>query len=386
MAQVITTCAIDCPDNCGMIANIEAGKIASLEGNPHHGYTKGFLCEKGYHYPRRVYSSDRVLHPQLKTSSGWKRITWDEALDILAEKIRSFQNAYGNGSIMHYWRTSSWGATKHLTGRLFNLLGGVTTQSGSLCSGAVRAAITEDRGTFIGNDPEDLLNSRTIILWGRDPCKTGIHLVPILREARTRGARIIVIDPIRTKTAAMFDEHLAPCPGSDGYLAMGVAKVLLEQGLSDPHFLANHTEGYNGYLNLINSVSLQDVCGECGIEEPAIRSLALACGQQKPTSIILGWGINKWVHSPDMIRLIDALGAITGSIGTSGGGVNIGIQTRRHFDPKAFAPSAVRYSRVIPEPLLGQGILEADNPPIKMIWISGTNPVVSCPKDEKMGT
>ena len=149
MTQIITTCAIDCPDNCGMIVHTENGRIVRIRGNPLHGYTRGYLCAKGYHYPRRVYSPDRVLSPQLRTSTGWKRISWDEALERIAKRIRFSLDTYGNGSIMHYWRTSSWGATKNLVGRLFNLLGGVTTQRGSLCSGSIRAAITADRGTYL---------------------------------------------------------------------------------------------------------------------------------------------------------------------------------------------------------------------------------------------
>ncbi len=384
MPEIITTCAIDCPDNCGMIAHVENGRIVRLKGNPQHGYTRGFLCKKGYDYPQRVYSADRVLFPQLRTSTGWKRITWDEALGMVAEKIRFFQEAYGNGSIMHYWRTSSWGATKNLVGRLFNLLGGVTTQCGSLCSGSARAAITADRGIYLGNAPEDLLNSKTILIWGRDPYKTGIHLVPLLQEARHHGARLIVIDPIRTRTAESADEHLALRPGSDGYLAIGIGKSLLGQGLVDRIFLANHTEGFERHFLLLDSISMREICRECDIKETVIEKLALTYGQRRPSSILLGWGLNKWAHSPDMIRLIDALGALTGSIGLKGGGVNIGIQTGRHFDPEAFTVPQAKYSRTIPEPLLGQRILEASNPPIKMIWINGTNPVVSCPNSMKV--
>ncbi|GAG40815.1 unnamed protein product, partial [marine sediment metagenome] len=128
---VITTSPADCPENCGIIARVKDGRVIKLEGNPEHGYTKGFLCRKGYRYLNRVYSSKRVLFPQKKVKSGWKRISWDEALDTIAEKIKFFQDTYGNGSIMHFQGASSWGATKQLVKRFFNLLGGVTTIKGS---------------------------------------------------------------------------------------------------------------------------------------------------------------------------------------------------------------------------------------------------------------
>jgi len=383
-AKVITTCTLDCPDNCGIIARVKNGRLTKLEGNPEHGYTKGFLCQKGYQYIDRVYSSERVLFPQKRIKSGWKRISWNEALDIVAEKTVFFQNKYGNGSIMRFHSSASWGASKQLVRRFFNLLGGVTITSGSLCSGSVMAAQKADMGARLGNDPEELANSKAIIIWGRDPTKTSIHLIPIIKKARNQGARIIVIDPIQTKTLSLADEHIAPRPGTDGYLAMGVAKEILRLGRADSSFIADHTKDYDKFLSLIDSFSMAEISAKCDVELNVIQQLAFSYTEQKPSSILLGWGINKWVHSPEMIRLIDALGALSGNIGISGGGANHGFQTKRHFDPQVLAPDSVKYRREIPMPLLGRGILESKDPPIKMIWIDGSNPVISCPNSNKV--
>ena len=382
--RVITTSAIDCPDNCGIIATVKDGRLIKLEGNPEHGYTKGFLCKKGYQYIRRVYSNNRVLFPQKRVKNGWKRISWDEALDTIAEKIRFFQDTLGNGSIMHFQGASSWGATKQLVNRFFNLLGGVTTIKGSLCSGSVRAAQAADMGVRLGNDPESLLNSKVIIIWGRDPVKTSIHLVPIIKKAQKQGAQIILIDPIRTRTAQICDKHLAPRPGSDAYLAMGMAKELLRMDLVDVDFINNFTAGYDDYLALLNSFSMEEIAEKCDVGLQDIKKLAQTYGRNKPSAIILGWGINKWVHSPEMIRLIDALGSLTGNIGIDGGGVNHGFLTQRHFDPKVLAPEAITYKRQFSEPLIGQEIKKSKNPPVKMIWINASNPVVSCPNSNKV--
>lgn len=209
---IVTTCALDCPDNCGMLAEVKDGRIIRLKGNPEHGHTKGFLCQKGYKYLNRVYSSNRILSPLKRSNDGWKRISWDEALNTIAEKIRFFLEVYGNGSIMHFQRSASWGASKHLVRRLFNLIGGVTGTKGSLCAGSVMAAQQSDMGARLGNDPEDILNSRVIIIWGRDPAKSSIHYLPTLKKAHQKGARLILIDPVRTKTASICDEHIAPLP------------------------------------------------------------------------------------------------------------------------------------------------------------------------------
>ena len=381
---IVTTCPLDCPDNCGVLARVMDGRVVALKGNTDHGHTRGFLCRKVYKYPQRVYSPNRILFPMKRLNGGWKRISWDEALDTIAEKIVFFQETFGSGSIMHFQRSASWGATKHLVRRLFNLLGGVTGTKGSLCAGSVMAAQQADMGVRLGNDPQDFLNAKAILIWGRDPAKTSIHYLPILKEARLEGARLILIDPVRTKTAPLCDEHIAPRPGADGYLAMGMAKEIHRLGLIDQDFIRSHTAGYKEYLELIGSFSMKEVSEKCGLEQRVVERLARTYGEQKPASIFLGYGINKWVHSPGMIRLIDALGAITGNIGTSGGGVNHGFQTRRHFDLQTLAPEAVRYKREIPEPILGQGIIDAEEPPIKMIWINGSNPVISCPNSYKV--
>lgn len=381
---VLTTCPLDCPDNCGILANVEDDRLISLKGNPSHGHTRGFLCKKVYNYLSRVYSPNRVLSPLKRIDGGWKRITWDEALDIISERLRFFKDTYGSGSIMHFQRSASWGATKHLVRRFFNLLGGVTTTKGSLCAGAVMAAQQADMGARLGNDPQDFLNSRVILIWGRDPAKSSIHYIPILKEARKRGARLILIDPLRSKTSSFCDEHFSPRPGSDGYLAIGMAKEIINAGLVDENFIKNYTSGFEKYYDLINSFSMKGITEKCGVSEEDIREIALTYGENKPSSIFLGYGINKWGHSFEMVRLIDALGALTGNIGRSGGGVNHGFQTRRLFDMKLLVPEYVKYRREIPEPTLGQGILDAKEPPIKMIWINCSNPVVSCPNSNKV--
>jgi anaerobic selenocysteine-containing dehydrogenase len=361
-----------------MIAEVKKGRITGMRGNPDHGYTRGYLCRKGYKYPDRVYSDKRILYPLRKVNARWKRISWDEALDVIADKIRFFKESYGDGSIMHYQRSASWGATKHLVKRFFNLLGNVTMQSGSLCAGSVMAAQKADMGARLGNDPEEFLNSKAILIWGKDPYKSSIHVVPLLREAKKRGARIALIDPLRTKSVALADMYIAPRPGSDGFLALGLAKELTGMGLIDREFIERHTSGFESYLHLAESLTIEEIARECDVIREDIQDLARLYGEAKPASILLGYGINKWVHSVEMIRLIDAVGALTGNIGRVGGGVNHGFLTRRHFDAAVMTPVS-RKHRLIPEPLLGPGILESKDPAVRMIWINGTNPMVSCP-------
>jgi len=386
--KIYTSCTLDCPDGCGIIAHVKDGRVVKLEGHPDHEFTQGYLCGKTYRFPERVYSPERQLHP-LKRSNGrpdgaWDRITWDEALDLVAEKIRGYLADPGPLSIMHYQRTGSWGATKLLSRRFWNLLGGVTTTSGSLCSGAARAGQALDFGVRAGHDPSDMLNSRLVLLWGRNPMATNLHTVPILKEVRKRGGRVILIDPVRSESANFCDEHVQPRVATDAELAMAMAKVILEEGLEDRAYLEGHAHGLAEYRALLDARPLAELAAACELTEAAIRALAREYATTRPASVLLGWGLNKYQHSAEMFRCVDALGALCGHIGVPGGGVSHGYNTQRHFDKTVEAADRARHHRAIPEPLLGRGLLEAQQPPIRMMFVNSGNPVNQSPNSNRV--
>jgi anaerobic selenocysteine-containing dehydrogenase len=385
---IYTSCTLDCPDGCGIIAHVKDGRVVRLEGHPDHEFTQGYLCGKTYRFPERVYSPDRQLHPLRRTGGrpdgGWERIGWDEALDLVADRIRGCIATDGPLSIMHYQRTGSWGATKLLSRRFWNLLGGVTTTSGSLCSGAARAGQTLDFGVRAGHDPSDMLNSRLVLLWGRNPMATNLHTVPILKEVRRRGGRVILIDPVRSESAGFCDEHVQPRVAADAELALAMAKVILEEGLEDRDFLAAHTHGFAEYRALLDARPLGELARACELDEAAIRALARTYATTKPASVLLGWGLNKYQHSAEIFRCVDALGALGGHIGVPGGGVSHGYNTQRHFDKTVEAGDRARHHRAIPEPLLGRGLLEAQKPPIRMMFVNAGNPVNQSPNSNRV--
>ncbi len=381
--RVYTSCTLDCPDGCGIVATVRDGRVVKLEGHPDHEFTRGYLCGKTYRFPERVYSAERILKPMRRadgtTASAWVEISWDEALDTISGRIRHFVDTLGPLAIMHYQRTGSWGATKLLGRRFWNLLGGVTTTRGSLCSGAARAGQVLDFGTRLGHDPLDLLNSRLVFLWGRNPMATNLHTVALLKEVRARGGQVVLVDPVRSESAAFCDRHLQPRVASDAELAMAMAQVILEEGLEDRDFVERHTHDFEGYRALLARHTVADLCAACGLPEASVRSLARLYATTRPAAILLGWGLNKYKHSAEMFRLVDALGALCGQIGVPGGGVSHGFNTQRHFDKAVEAPDRARHHRQIPEPLLGRGLLEAAAPPVRMMFVNGGNPVNQSP-------
>jgi anaerobic selenocysteine-containing dehydrogenase len=380
---VYTSCTLDCPDGCGVLAHVRDNRVVKLAGHPDHEFTRGYLCGKTYKYPERVYSAERQLHPLRRRNqakgANWEQVGWDDALDLVAEKIRYYRDQYGPLSIMHYQRTGSWGATKLLNRRFWNLLGGVTVASGSLCSGAGRAGQTLDFGMRTGHDPMDIVNSRFVLLWGRNPLATNLHMVPLLKQVRGQGGKVVLIDPVRAESATICDDHIQPRVATDAELAIAIAKVILEEGLEDRSFTDQRCNGFASYRQMLDGHTLGELCRACELPEAKVRHLARLYGTTKPAAVLLGWGLNKYQHSAEIFRCVDALAALCGNIGVPGGGVTHGFATQRHFDKAVEGAHLARHHRAIPEPLLGRGLVDLTDPPVRMMMINAGNPVNQSP-------
>ncbi|HEY3373585.1 MAG TPA: molybdopterin-dependent oxidoreductase [Candidatus Aquicultor sp.] len=378
--QIIkTTCPRDCPDTCGIDAYVTAGTIVGLSGDNSHAITHKFLCRKALNFGKRVYSQDRVVHPLQKVDGNWQQISWGDALETITDRIKSTIDEFGSLAILHYQSAGSLGALKMLNKRFFNLIGGVTEASGSLCGGAGIAGQTLDFGYRTCHDPLDLLNSKFIILWGRNPSETNIHLVPILKEARSRGARIVLIDPVASDTSKFCDMHIAPRPGMDGYLAIAMAKVITGECLHDSDFIDNYGQNYDAYQGILNSISLEEASAACGVDIKRIELCARHYAKAKPAAIVLGWGMQRYEWGAETFRFIDALGAITGNIGVSGGGVSHGRDEAEYFDQSVKGKEFAKHTRKVRKPMLGEALGKLNEPQVKLAFINGANPLNQSP-------
>lgn len=382
--KVRTTCTRDCWDACGIIAHAENDRIVRLEGDRQHPFTRGFLCGKTYRFLDRFYSKERVLWPLLRLGEGWKPISWDEALDMASEKIVHLCDTYGSKSILSYQGNGHMGILRLLNRRFFNLLGGATAASGTLCDGAGDAGLVQSLGQNLLHDPLDLVNSRAILIWGRNPAVTNIHLVSILKETKARGARLVLIDPLRTPTASLVHSFIQPRAGTDGFLALGLAKVLLSQGLVGNKFIEDYTSGFSEYKKIVESVSLREVAEKCDLSEKEIESLAELYGTNKPAALVLGMGLQHYVQGAETFRLISALAALTGNIGRSGGGIHYSTSSSSHFDLSFLGDELDRSPRKVPKPLLAEYLSDLNDPPIKMAWIIAANPVNQSPESRRV--
>ena len=392
MERIRTTCTLDCPDTCSIIAEVEDGRPVRLKGDPHHPITAGFLCGKvAAGYLDRYNSPDRLLHPLRRVGprggGRWERIGWDAALDEVAAQVRATVDRHGSLAVLDYGRAGSHGVLKLLNRRFFNLLGGATTTCGSLCIGAIQAAQTADFGGRHPHDWQDLEHSRAVLVWGRDPAKSHIHLLPFLKRARACGAPLVLIEPFLTQTATFVDLHVRPRPGGDGYLAIGIAKHLFARGWVDGDHLRAHVANAEAYRALLGRYTMDQISRLSGVPAGEIERVAEIYGTRRPAAILVGYGVNNYRRGAQAYRLIDALAAITGNVGRPGGGVSHG---RGLYDAKAVLTADIeghalaRASRALPQPTIGQAILDAHEPPIKLIFVTGSNPVAQSPNAPKV--
>jgi len=369
-----TVCNRDCPDACGLLVTVEDGVVTRVSGDPAHPVTQGFLCSRTTQFPARQNSPDRITAPLKRTASGFARVTWEEALGEIAERLLAIRAESGPAAILHYRSGGSLGLLKFVVDRFWELFGPVTVKRGDICSGAGDAAQETDFGHEDSHDLFDLRSSRNILLWGKNAYVSNVHLLPLLKEARRRGARMALIDPVRHKTATLADHVVMPRPGGDFHLALAVAARLLETGKTDPA-----ASSFCDHLEEFQALALSKGSGGWGREADVaagdVEALASMLAD-RPTSIQVGWGMARRMNGSAIVRALDALGALSGNIGIPGGGVSFYFKRRGAFDVSFVEKSPPRR---ISEPLLGEGILGAANPPVRAVWVTAGNPVAMLP-------
>lgn len=370
-----TVCNRDCPDTCAILATVEGGRVTRLRGDPDHPITRGFLCQRTQRFLERQHAPDRLLAPQMRRNGVLVEVSWDEALDRIAERLLAIRAESGPASIFHYRSGGSLGVLKELTDHFFSHLGPVTVKGGDICSAAGETAQELDFGMSESNDPAELDHAQAIVLWGKNVHVSSPHLLPRLLAARRRGARLIGVDPVHHRGASLCDVTLQPRPGGDFALAMATARLCFELSLIDDDAPA-YCDHLEGFRVMVEARSVADWCREADVPIAGARELALALGRSRPATLLVGWGMTRRTNGATIVRALDALGAITGNVGLPGAGVSFYHQRRAAFQrPEPAGPPP----RQIPEPCLGRAVLEADDPPIRAIWITAGNPVASLP-------
>src|SRR4029077_16000577 len=264
METVHSVCALDCPDCCSMLVQVENGRATRLRGDPSHPVTRGFLCGKVAQYLEREYSPDRLLYPRkrigAKGEGRFERISWDEALGTIAEKLGAIASEFGPEAILPYSYGGTLGALNgaSMDRRFFHRLG-ASQLARNICSAAGEAGLKSVIGIKMGTDPEQFTHSRYIIAWGANIHGNNVHLWPFISEARRQGAKLIVIDPYRTRTAACADWHLSINPGTDAALALGMMHVIINENLFDADYVQRYTIGFEQLRDKVREYTPEQV-------------------------------------------------------------------------------------------------------------------------------
>lgn len=379
----LTACSLDCPDACAVLAEVQDGRIVRLAGDPTHPFTRGALCRKTNRFlADRQYHPDRLTHPLRRTPAGWQRIGWDDALDLVADHLDRARRRDGPLAALYHKGNGSFAALKLLCHRFFNLYGGATQAVGRYCGGEGDFGTTQSFGACEIHDPADLAaHTALFLLWGRNPAVTNVHMLPVLRAARARGARVVLIDPVETRTARHADRFIQPRPGSDGHLALGMAKVILAARPVDRARLAAVSEGFDDYAALVGATPLEEVCRRTDLPLEAIEWLAFTYADTRPATILPGIGLQQYTRGAQTYRLISALAMLTGHVGVPGGGVNFA-----NWPWAALMTAPVLQAdvprRTVPVSRLGDALPALADPPVRVAMLLGSNLVNQMPDPE----
>lgn len=320
-----SVCALDCPDACAMLVHVEDGRATKVEGDPDHPVTRGFLCGKVAQYLEREYHPERLQYPLRrvgkKGEGRFERIGWETALETIADRLKSTVAQYGSESILPYSYGGNMGFLNggSMDRRFFHRLG-ASRLDRTICASAGATALMEALGAKTGTEPEQFVHAKLILVWGANVHGTSIHLWPFIVEARRRGAKLITIDPVLTKTAELADRHLFINPGTDLALALGLMHVIFAEGLEDKDYIARHTAGIADLTALAAEYSPDRVAELTGIAAADIIQLARDYATTRPAVIRANYGLQRSERGGRAMQAIACLPALTGSWKDVGGG------------------------------------------------------------------
>ncbi|MBL8814457.1 MAG: molybdopterin-dependent oxidoreductase [Planctomyces sp.] len=387
-------CGHDCPDTCSWMVEVRDGRAQRLYGDPDHPFTRGTLCAKVNHYLERVYHPERLEYPLRrvgpKGEGKFVRVSWDEALADIAARWKSIIAESGAEAIMPYSSAGNQGLIQHasLDRRFFSVLG-CTQLDRSICGEVPVAGLSVTQGTGFGVDPEELVHSKYIVLWGTNTIVTNLHLWPVILEARSRGAKIVVIDPIRTRTAEQADWHIQPRPGSDATLAMAMMHIIIRDDLVDHDYVSKHSIGYEQLVERVQQYAPELVKDRIGLAVEEIEKLASEYAKVQPSLLRPLIGLEHHRNGAMMFRTLACLPVLIGSWKHRGGGLSrstgaVQYSTLNHRGltmPQLQKPG----TRTLNIRDLGNDLCSTTlTPPVRSVCIWNANPVVSTPNQQQV--
>jgi anaerobic selenocysteine-containing dehydrogenase len=383
-------CPHDCPDTCATLTTVENGRATRIAGDPDHPFTSGFLCAKVNRYLERTYHKDRVLYPMRrvgkKGSGSFARVSWDEAIGEIAERLSAItKSADGPQSILPYSYAGTMGLVQaqSMDRRFFHLLG-ASKLDRTICSMAGTVGMRMTVGANLGADGEGIPHSDLVLLWGTNTLTSNPHLWPFVTEARKNGAKIIGIDPIRTRTMEQVDEWLPIRPGTDAALALAMMSVMFDEGLIDADYIEQYTLGADQLRERVREYPPDRVATITGLPAERIAELGREFGRAKAAFIRVNYGLQRHYGGGMAVRTIACLPAVAGHWRRPGGGVqlstsfafrfNNALLERPDLSPPVRTINMIRLGEALGTPDAGVG-----GPPVRALVVYNSNPAAVAP-------
>jgi anaerobic selenocysteine-containing dehydrogenase len=383
-------CPHDCPDTCAMLVHVTDGRAVRVQGDPQHPVTQGFLCTKVNRYVERTYHADRLTTPLRrvgkKGEGKFEPASWDEALDDIAARLRGVVEQHGPQAILPYSYAGTMGLVQgsSMDRRFFHQLG-ASLLARTICATAGTEAWKHTYGDRMGPTPEEVEHARLILLWGTNTLTSNPHLWPAIRRAREAGARVIAIDPIRTRTAAQCDLHLPIRPGTDAALALGMMHLILRDGLEDRDYLRRHTVGWEMLPERAREWTPERTAAVTGLDAHAVEALAHDYATVRPAFIRLNYGMQRHAGGGMAVRVVSLLPAVVGAWRDVGGGATLSTSGAFRLNAAAlerpeWVPAGTRTINMI---RLGEALTQPDagvgGPPVRALVVYNSNPAAVAP-------
>lgn len=394
MPKHLSVCPLDCPDTCSLLITVENAKVTRLEGNPDHPITRGFACVKTYKYPERQNRQDRLLYPQKrigkKGQGRFVPVSWEEALDDIAQKTQHILAAYGGEAVLPYCYAGTMGWIERDHPLAFFRAIGASELDQTICASTGGAGWEANYGPDkTGTDPEDIPQAKFIILWGINALRSHSHLAPLLKEARKNGAYILHIDPYKNETSSQADEHWQIKVGTDAALALAIGHVILREGLEDQSYLLQHASDLSDYREAVKVWTPERAAEFCNLEAKRIEDIAIQFAQAQTSFIRIGYGMTRNEGGGNATRAITLLPALTGAWQYKGGGASISTSggfmlNKSRYDGRHLRKPGVR---VINQSQLASALelgLKNQEKPLKALFVFNSNPAVVAPDSQRV--
>jgi anaerobic selenocysteine-containing dehydrogenase len=383
-------CPHDCPDTCVMKVDVDGERAVALGGDPDHPFTRGFLCVKVSRYLERVYSPDRILHPMRrvgrKGEGRFERISWDEALDEIGERLQGVIDIHGPQAVLPYSYAGNLGMLSYgsMDRRFFQAMG-ASLLDRTICATAGARGYEATVGATSGLDPEALSGAALIVAWGANIVSSNVHLWPFVEKARRRGARMVTVDPFRSRTAEKSDRHLALLPGTDAALALGMMHVAFRDGLEDRDYLESHTVGAADLRQRAAEWTPERAAEVTGLDPGEIESFAREYASTHPSAIRMNYGLNRHAGGGMAVRTISCLPAVVGAWRHPGGGALLSTSGAFPVSKDALVRPDLTPpgTRTLNMSQLGRILTDQTlAPPVMALFVYNSNPAAVAPEQD----